>query len=189
MADHSILEYYEHFLSAAEADQLFSQLYHEIPWRQDTIQLFGRPHKIPRQQHFQGEPGLLYQYSGLVMHAQPLHPAVGRLKQAIERRCDARFNCVLLNLYRDGGDSMGWHSDDEAELGQNPVIASVTLGTPRRFLLRQREDNSLRREILLGHGSLLLMAGDLQHQWQHSVPKSRKVKSARINLTFRRITG
>lgn len=174
------------FLNPSDADQLYQQLSEQLPWRQDSIHLFGRWVKIPRLQVFQGDPGILYRYSGLTLETDDWHPTIDRIRQQIETASGHQFNSVLVNLYRDGQDSMGWHSDDEPELGQNPVIASLTLGQPRRFLLRHKSKKPIpQQELLLGHGSLLIMADQLQHHWQHSVPKTRRTMQGRINLTFR----
>ncbi|WP_432470645.1 alpha-ketoglutarate-dependent dioxygenase AlkB family protein [Amphritea sp. HPY] len=174
------------FLPEQESDSLYQQLQQEIHWRQDDIFLFGRQVKIPRMQAFQGEPGIQYRYSGLSMKTEPWHPRVLAIKQRLENLSGSHFNSVLLNYYRNGRDSMGWHSDDEPELGSNPVIASLSLGDTRRFLLRHRYDKSIpQQELLLNNGSVLIMAGKLQHNWQHSVPKTAKAMQGRINLTFR----
>lgn len=174
------------FLGPAQADALYQQLSQQLNWRQDSIRLFGRQVKIPRLQVFQGEPGIRYRYSGLTLETEVWHPAVERLRQQIEQISEQTFNSVLINYYRNGQDGMGWHSDDEPELGQNPTIASLTLGQPRRFLLRHRSEKPIpQQELLLGNGSLLIMSGQLQHYWQHSIPKSKRVLRGRINLTFR----
>jgi len=143
----------------------------------------------PRKIAFQGDPGVSYAYSGDAYNAEPWHKDLVALRTDIERQADCPFNCVLLNLYRDGRDSMGWHSDDEAELGSCPTIASVSLGAVRRFVLRCRDDKRKRIEIEPVHGSLIIMRGDLQHYWQHAVPKTARDVKPRINLTFREIAG
>ncbi len=181
------LQYDPAFIPEREADPLLMQLQQEVSWRQEQIRLFGRLCQVPRLQAFQGDPGLRYRYSHLSLRTAPWHPALDRLRRRLEQITGQRFNCVLLNLYRDGQDSMGWHSDDEAELGPDPVIASLSLGVTRRFLLRRRDDHRQKQELPLAHGSLLLMSGALQRHWQHSVPRSRPIQSARINLTFRNI--
>lgn len=174
------------FLSEQESDSLYQQLQQETHWRQDDIFLFGRQVKIPRMQAFQGAPGIQYRYSGLSMETEPWHPRVLAIKQRLENLSGSHFNSVLLNYYRNGRDSMGWHSDDEPELGSSPVIASLSLGDTRRFLLRHRFDKSIpQQELLLNNGSVLIMAGKLQHNWQHSIPKTAKAMQGRINLTFR----
>lgn len=177
------------FLTDRESRRLYEQLRTEVNWRQDELFLFGRRRAIPRLQAFQGDAGIAYRYSGLTLHTAPWHPAILALKQRIERACQCRFNSVLLNYYRDGNDSMGWHSDDEPELGDNPTIASLSLGDCRRFRLRHRFDPQIAPQtLLLNSGSVLIMSGQLQHYWQHSLPKTAKPMQGRINLTFR-LTG
>jgi len=174
------------FLSEQESNSLYQQLQRETHWHQDEIFLFGRHVEIPRMQAFQGEPGIEYRYSGLSITTEPWHPAILAIKEKLQQMSGAHFNSVLLNYYRNGKDSMGWHSDDEPELGSNPVIASLSLGDSRRFLLRHRFDKSIpQHELLLNNGSVLIMSGKLQHNWQHSVPKTAKAMQGRINLTFR----
>lgn len=179
---------YRDFVADGERRELFARLQREIDWRSDRIRLFGRDCRIPRLQQFQGEPGLRYRYSGLTLEAAPWHPLVVRLRERLADVESTVFNCVLLNLYRDGDDSMGWHSDDEPELGPAPVIASLSFGATRRFVLRHRQNRDLpRTELALTDGSLLLMRGPTQHHWQHALPRSRRVAQPRINLTFRHI--
>ncbi len=181
---------YRQFIAPAESARLLAALDAQVHWRQDRIRLFGREHAIPRLQQFQGEPGLRYRYSGLLLEAEPWHPLIEQLRQRIGAVEPAPFNCVLLNLYRDGNDSMGWHSDDEPELGPNPVIASLSLGQPRRFVLRHRQDRQEPKiELLLEDASLLLMRGSTQHHWQHALPRTRRICAPRLNLTFRCIIG
>lgn len=181
------LIYTPSFLSPAEADLMLAQLTREVDWRQDQLRLFGKLHKIPRLQGFQGDSGVCYTYSGLTLQAARWHPLLAHLRERLCAVLHHPFNAVLLNLYRDGQDSMGWHSDDETELGNCPLIASISLGAERRFLLRRKDDHLQRIEQTLAHGSLLVMAGALQHHWQHSVPRTRKINAPRINLTFRNL--
>jgi alkylated DNA repair dioxygenase AlkB len=174
------------FIAENEARTLFDSLEQQLNWQQARIRMFGRMVNIPRLQCFQGDPGILYRYSGLSLQTEPWHPLIHALKQRVETAAKHSFNSVLINYYRGGQDSMGWHSDDEPELGSNPVIASLSLGQSRRFLLRHRFDKSIsQQELLLNSGSLLIMAGQLQHFWHHSVPKTSKQLEGRINLTFR----
>jgi len=185
-----LLIQYSEFLDGDTANLLLQQLTEEIPWRQDRIRLFGKEHLIPRRQAFQGEPGLSYRYSGLSLAAHPWHPAIAQLLPTLDQIADTDFNCVLLNQYRDGQDSMGWHSDDEPELGPDPIIASLSLGARRRFRLRHRTDLTIEPVTLeLDHGDLLIMAGSTQHFWHHSLPRTKRVNSPRINLTFRKINA
>jgi alkylated DNA repair dioxygenase AlkB len=177
--------YFSDFYSSEEASALFEILLKEIDWQQDNIKVFGKIYKQPRLTALYGDDGASYSYSGITMFPKPFNAALKRVKSKIEEVSEVKFNTVLLNLYRDGSDSNGWHSDDEKELGHNPVIASLSLGTERVFQLRQRKDKKHRENLLLKNGSLLLMAGATQHHWQHCIPKSKKVMSPRINLTFR----
>ncbi len=176
------------WLSPQEADDWMKVLMEEIAWEQREIQMFGKRLMEPRLTAWYGDAGMAYTYSGLTLQPLPWTDSLLQLKQQVEETADATFNSVLLNLYRDGQDSMGWHSDDEPELGENPVIASISLGEERKFHLRHRKDKSVETiRLSLGSGSLLIMAGSTQHFWQHQVPKTRRQLGVRINLTFRRI--
>ena len=142
----------------------------------------------PRLAAWYGDRDAVYRYSGLVNQPLPWFPELLVIRHCVQQYTGLNFDGVLLNFYRTGQDSMGWHSDDEKELGENPVIASVSLGASRRFLLRHRRCSDLPvYEVNLEHGSLLLMQGATQKNWQHSVPKMRNQDSPRLNLTFRRI--
>lgn len=168
--------------------ELFDRLRDEIGWRQESITLFGRTHLQPRLICWMGDPGCSYRYSGKRWEPQGWHPLVAMLRQRVEEQAAVRFNSVLLNYYRDGQDSMGFHADDEAELGPRPVIASLSLGADRMIHFRHRHDRSEpTRRLLLTDGSLLVMRGDMQANWKHAIPKRRGVTGPRINLTFRRI--
>lgn len=139
----------------------------------------------PRLTAWYGDAGKDYSYSGITMQPLAWTDTLMAIKQSADKVAGVSFNSALLNLYRDGKDSMGWHRDNEKELGTNPVIASVSFGAPRRFLLRHYTDKKLVREIVLTHGSLLLMRGETQHYWEHSIPKTAKPAGSRINITFR----
>jgi alkylated DNA repair dioxygenase AlkB len=177
--------FYPHFLDGQESDRLFTQLSEAINWRQDWITIYGRSMPQPRLTAWHGEPGKSYTYSGITMHPSPWTPTLLDLKAKVEAVSGVVFNSVLLNLYRDGNDSMGWHSDDEPELGQNPVIGSLSLGGTRRFMLRHRSEKGLKHQLELTSGSFLLMQGTTQHYWQHHIPKNKRPVPPRINLTFR----
>jgi alkylated DNA repair dioxygenase AlkB len=178
------------FLSAAEADHAFSQLLADMPWRHDQITVYGKQHWQPRLTAWIGDEGSHYTYSGLALAPQPWTPLLLELKQRIESVAATRFNSVLLNLYRDGNDSVGWHSDDESELGPEPVIASLSLGQSRTFHLKHKRRKELPPlKIELAHGCLLVMGGATQRNYVHAVPKSAKALGPRINLTFRTIAG
>ncbi|MFZ5492790.1 MAG: alpha-ketoglutarate-dependent dioxygenase AlkB family protein [Pseudomonadota bacterium] len=175
------------FLSETEATALFDELRTTLAWQPHRVKLFGREHLTPRLCAWYGDAGIRYAYSGQALEALPWPPALARLRTCIEAACGHTFNSVLCNLYRDGADSMGWHSDDEASLGSQPVIASLSLGATRRFALRHRARRHRPVTLALNHGDLLVMAGDTQQRWQHAVSKTRRPVAARINLTFRRI--
>lgn len=180
------LDYREDFLSRHKADELLACFRQSLDWRQDFIKLYGKVVKIPRLQAWYGDPGSDYRYSGLTLSPQPWTESLAWLKQACEHACGHKFNAVLANWYRDGSDSMGWHADNEPELGPDPVIASVSLGMSRNMDFRHMASNEKYR-IALHHGSLLIMKGTTQQYWQHAIAKSRQVSEERINLTFRYI--
>ncbi|MDI3262623.1 MAG: alpha-ketoglutarate-dependent dioxygenase AlkB [Fulvimonas sp.] len=181
------------WLPAARADALFAELHATLPWTVHSLRLFGREVAAPRLSAWIGDADAHYAYSGTRFAPQSWTPALAGLRDALQRVCGARFNSVLANLYRDGRDAMGWHSDDEPELGARPLIASVSLGAPRRFLLRRRRPRGEPAQpadtlaLELPHGSLLLMAGDTQRHYRHALPRTRAAVGARINLTFRLI--
>ncbi|WCE32010.1 alpha-ketoglutarate-dependent dioxygenase AlkB family protein [Vibrio sp. SCSIO 43137] len=174
------------FLSEELSEHLFHQLLNSLNWKQEKIQMFGRQVLQPRLQAWHGTK--CYTYSGLTMQPEPWTEPLSVIRQACELVAGQEFNSVLANLYRDGNDSMGWHQDNEKELGHQPVIASVSLGESRRFLLRNKLSGE-KHEWLLNSGSLLIMAGNTQNDWQHSVPKTKKAKGNRINLTYRHIVN
>ncbi len=173
--------------AAPEAWELFRELREGIDWRQEEVLVFGRRHAVPRLVAWHGDPGARYTYSGTPHEPLPWTPALERIRHRVQAIAVCEFNAVLLNLYRDGRDGMGWHADDEPELGPEPVIASVSLGAVRRFCLRHRRRRGLRADLALPHGSLLLMSGATQRNWVHAVPKTAVPVGERINLTFRRI--
>lgn len=179
------LHYYPKFLEGGDATEVFQQLLHKTPWQEDDIKVFGKIYKQPRLTALYGTNSSSYTYSGITMHPHPFSPLLLNLKLQIESISQVEFNTVLLNLYRDGQDSNGWHSDNEPELGKNPVIASLSLGAERFFHLKHRTDKESKFKLLLEHGSLLIMKGTTQHHWLHMLPKSNKIKESRINLTFR----
>jgi len=176
------------FLPERDAWKLFDTLRDSVDWRQDEILTFGRRVRIPRLHRWMSEPGHTYAWSGIVMDSIHWSPEVVEVRNRLNTLLGANFNGVLLNLYRDGEDCVGWHSDNEAIFGAQPTIASVSLGEERDFLLRHktRRDLDVLR-ISLEHGSVLLMSGVTQTHWLHSLPRRSRVKSMRINLTFRQL--
>jgi alkylated DNA repair dioxygenase AlkB len=174
------------FYGLQEADQLFVQLQAELAWQEETIFIYGRWVKVPRLMCWYGDNDAWYRYSGVNHQPIPWNPTLQAIREQVERQCQSNFNSVLGNLYRNGADSMGCHADDEKELGANPLIASLSLGDQRIFRLHHKKAKE-KLDIALNHGDLLVMTGTLQDHWMHSVPKTRKLKESRINLTFRRI--
>jgi alkylated DNA repair dioxygenase AlkB len=174
----------EHFLDTEDATQLFNLLSCRPEWTRRAF--MGR--SVPRSEIYMGDPGTKYKYSNRTYEPLSWIPEVAALRRDIQRVTGKQFNSVLMNLYRDGGDSVALHSDAEPEYGSNPVIASVSLGAARLFRLKEIKGDG-RWEIILPHGSLLVMAGETQHNWRHEVPKDASCDEPRINLTFRRIVG
>ena len=179
------IEYYPGFFQAREADHLFSLLREQVQWQQDDIRVFGKTYAQPRLTALYGNNDKPYSYSNITMRPQLYNDTLLRIKHKVEEVVNADFTTCLLNLYRDGKDSNGWHADDEKELGLNPTIASVSLGQERYFHLRNISNKTLKHKLLLEHGSLLVMQGPTQHFWQHQIPKTSKKIGERINLTFR----
>ncbi len=177
----------EEWLSPSEHGELFERLRQETPWRHESITIAGRRIAQPRLSAWYGDPEATYTYSGLENRPLPWSEGLQTLRQRVEAAARAGFNSVLMNFYRDGQDAMGMHADDEPELGPEPLIASLSLGATRRFVLQHRRDKADRRVIELPGGSLLLMLGTMQRHYKHGVPRQAGVGS-RLNLTFRRIT-
>lgn len=182
------LDYWENWLPPAESQALFEQLMKSVAWEQSVIRLYGKSCLIPRLNAWYGDEGCFYTYSGQRMALHPWLPDLLQLRRQLEQQTGYRFNAVLVNCYRDGADSVAWHADDEPELGQNPAIASLSLGATRRFRLKHRFLNEQPvLDIDLEDGSLLLMHGETQHHWRHCLPKTKRTCSTRLNLTFRLI--
>lgn len=171
----------------ARADALLTALSREIPWEQHRLNLFGREVASPRMSCWIGDPDATYTYSRTRFEPHAWTPTLASLRDELAARFDLHFNGVLANLYRDGNDAMGWHSDAEPELGDEPVIASLSFGSPRRFRFRSRETRKVAVAIELTHGSLLVMRGGTQRLYQHDVPRCVGCSGVRVNLTFRRI--
>lgn len=178
---------YPDFFGAAEADLMLQRLLREIVWQQPRIRIMGKSRLIPRLQAWYGDTAAAYRYSGLMLQPLPWTETLLQVKNRVELAVGTKFNSVLVNRYRDGRDSVGWHSDDEPELGVKPIIASLSFGATRTFRLQHKKYKEQRLGLVLTHGSMLLMRGELQHHWRHQLPKSKSVTQERINLTFRRI--
>ncbi|MFI8747469.1 alpha-ketoglutarate-dependent dioxygenase AlkB family protein [Pseudomonas sp. NPDC077186] len=181
------LDYQPGWVDAAVADAWLAALLDETPWQQPELFIHGRYHRVPRLTAWYGEPGARYRYSGQVHEPLPWTPLLNEIRRRVVTSVGQPLNAVLLNYYRDGQDSMGWHSDAEAELGRNPLIASLNLGGSRRFDLRRIGSTHIGHSLTLEHGSLLVMRGPTQHHWQHQVAKTRQPCAPRLNLTFRLI--
>jgi len=179
---------YQSMYSTIEADLLFNELKREVMWEQEEIEMYGQKHKVPRLTAWYGDEDKTYTYSGITSHSRPWTSCLLNIKQKIETISQASFNSVLLNFYRSGADSVAWHSDDEPELGRNPVIGSVSFGQQRFFQMKHKILKEEKQKIILGHGDFLLMKGSTQHYWVHQIPKSKTTMKERINLTFRTVS-
>lgn len=177
--------FYPSFFPLAEADHLLQEFLTTITWRQESIKRYGKQIDIPRLTAWYGEVGTGYTYSGIVNEPQPWTPALLHIKRAVEGPAGVPFNSVLLNRYRSGKDSVAWHSDDEKEFGENPVIASVSFGGTRTFQFKHKKRKDQKASVELTHGGLLIMSGETQQNWMHQIPKTVKEVPERVNLTFR----
>ncbi|CAM3813413.1 alpha-ketoglutarate-dependent dioxygenase AlkB family protein [Parendozoicomonas haliclonae] len=175
------------WLDSASADELYTQLLQVVGWRQDVIKIYGKEHPLPRLQAWYGDSQCSYRYSGMTLSPQPWLPELKGIRNQLQEQTAQRFNAVLVNLYRDGRDSNGWHADNEPELGERPVIASISLGETRRFRLRSVDDKTKTLTLDLPHGSLILMGAGIQEHWQHQITKTARKVGPRINLTYRQV--
>ena len=182
------IRYYQTFLSNQESNYYFETFSSKIPWQQDEVKVFGKIYAQPRLTSLHSKTITPYKYAGLTLQPHPMTKELLSLLERVESICNHEFNCVLLNLYRDGSDSNGWHADNEKELGVHPQIASISFGSNRFFHFKHRSIKGENYKIELHHGSLLLMEGPMQKYWLHQIPKTKKPLSPRINLTFRKIT-
>jgi len=180
--------YYPEFINLKKSEVYFQYLLNNVSWQQDDITVFGRTYKQPRLTALYANNKEPYTYSKLTMYPRKFTKELLVIKSKVESVIPANFTTCLLNLYRDGQDSNGWHADNEKELGVNPIIASVSFGAERLFKLKHREENLLKKDLVLQNGSLLVMKGETQHKWLHQIPKTKKNVGKRINLTFRIIT-
>lgn len=177
--------YFPEFLNKKESDWFFNKLLKQVPWQQDNIKVFGKVYKQPRLTALFASNQKPYSYSNITMQPHVFTKELLDLKNRVENIANTEFTTCLINLYRDGQDSNGWHADNEPELGTNPIIASVSLGAERIFKLKHKNDSNLKKDLLLQNGSLLVMKGETQHKWLHQIPKTKKAVGKRINLTFR----
>ena len=182
------IHYCAQFFDAASAAELLRDLIATTPWETHFVRIFGREIPAPRQSSWHGDPHCSYRYSKVRYEPKAWTPALTQVRNILAMTGIGEFNCVLANFYRSGSDSMGWHSDSEPELGPDPLIASVSLGAPRRFCLRHKMGPD-KHELLLTSGSLLVMAEGAQKNYQHALPKMANVGAPRVNLTFRQIAS
>lgn len=178
--------YTKGFLSPEESNILLDYFLQLPTLAQGSVTLFGKTYPTPRLEALFGDENLRYRYSNQLMQALPLCPTLLHLKERVESATHAHFNCVLVNLYRNGMDSNGWHADNEPELGNDPIIASLSFGASRMFQLKSLTTQE-RITIPLHHGDLLLMGSGIQRSWKHCIPKAPKIGEPRVNLTFRKI--
>jgi len=179
-----MLTYVPNFISSPYVDHLLSAIESEAPWITPELIIFGRTVYSPRLTAFYADQGVSYRYSGALNLPSVWTTTLESVRQKVSDYCGVSFNSVLLNLYRNGEDAMGWHSDDESCLGPNPVVASLSVGSSRKFRMQNKKDKSQRMELILDNGSLLVMHPPCQADWKHCVPRVKSAKS-RINLTFR----
>jgi len=177
--------YYPEFFSKAESERYYEIFLSETKWQQDDITVFGKSYKQPRLTALYGNNEKPYSYSNITMHPHTFTEELLEIKSKVETIVNEKFTTCLLNLYRDGQDSNGWHADNEKELGKNPVIASVSFGASRLFHLKHRYKPELKHKLDLESGSLFIMKGETQHNWLHQIPKTKKKVEIRINITFR----
>ena len=180
------LEYVPDFLSFIDATELYQQLEQQLDWQQPEIVVFSKRYPIPRLQCWQSDPGVQYQYSGKALNENAWHPLLERVRDHIHAQHGVYFNSVLVNFYRNGEDKMGWHSDDEPELGPNPIVASLSLGASRTMHFKDKKTNQT-AAVELSNGALLMMKAGMQRAFKHQVPSRKKVREGRISLTFRYI--
>ncbi len=183
------LLYQPSFFEKIESDRIFKKLLETIEWKQDKIRMYGKELPLPRLSAWYGDNNKPYTYSGITLNPLPWTDELLQIKEKIEAQAKVKFSSVLLNRYRNGQDYVGWHTDAERELGNNPVIGSVNFGATRKFQLRRIDDHKEKYELELKHGTLLLMRGETQHYWQHQVPKTSTNIGERLNLTFRVIAN
>jgi alkylated DNA repair dioxygenase AlkB len=181
------ISYFPNFYDQVTADEIYAKLQKDILWQQDDIKVYGKIYPQPRLTALYGNEGLSYSYSNIKMQPHMWSLLLQKIKVEVEQVAGTNFSTVLLNYYRDGKDSNGWHADNEKELGLNPIIGSITFGAERVFQLKHNTVKDQKKSIVLEHGSLLLMKGTTQHCWKHQIPKTAKPIGPRINLTFRLI--
>ena len=178
---------YRTFLYNLDCKRLFNALERKTAWESGSIFIGGKKQIIPRLNSWYADESYTFTYSGIKLKPHLWYSELSEIRELLRNELSLNFNSCLLNLYRNGNDSVAWHCDDEPELGRNPIIASLSLGAPRKFAIRSLHDHNDKHTIVLPHGSLLIMEGEIQHRYEHQVPKEKNISSPRINLTFRNI--
>ena len=187
-ADNLYVEYIENFFDFDQSQLYMEHLTNDIKWKREKIRMWGKEIVTKKRIAWYADEGKSYTYSGSTFHPDQWNELLLEIKKYVEQYMNFQFNSVLLNEYPNGKVGMGWHSDDERELGIDPIIASLSFGANRDFIFKHKTDKSFENiKIHLKSGSLLLMLGSTQHHWKHSLPKRLKVREPRINLTFRKI--
>lgn len=187
--DGAELLYIPQFYDKLKSDMYFQQIISNVEWKQDFINMYGRDLPLPRLSAWYGDSNKPYTYSGITLKPKTWTPELIEIKTEIEKQAGVSFTSVLINRYRDGQDYVGWHTDAEKELGENPTIGSINFGATRKFQLRRIDNHKEKIELELKHGTLLIMRGETQHYWQHQVPKTNRPIGERLNLTFRVINS
>jgi alkylated DNA repair dioxygenase AlkB len=187
--DGAELLYIPQFYDKLKSDMYFQQIISNVEWKQDFIKMYGRELPLPRLSAWYGDSNKPYTYSGITLKPKTWTPELTEIKTEIEKQAGVNFTSVLINRYRDGQDYVGWHTDAEKELGENPTIGSINFGATRKFQLRRIDNHKEKIELELKHGTLLIMRGETQLYWQHQVPKTNRPIGERLNLTFRVINS
>jgi len=188
LKDNLKIKVFEYYFNANESATLFDKLLNNTKWKNETVNVWGVKHSLRRRTAWYGDEGKSYSYSGITVLPNKWYKELLQIKNKIEEVTPIEFNSVLINDYLDGNIGMGWHSDDEKELGENPIIGSVSFGAERDFYLKSKQDSDREKvKIKATNGSYILMMDNTQHHWLHSIPIRKKIKDRRINLTFRKI--
>lgn len=183
----SKLQYISHWVDDQKAREIYEDLRSHCPWRQGEVHVYGRKHLTPRLECWVADPGVKYRYSNQLLEPMPWPSVISVFRSRLLEEFGHEFNACLVNYYRDGQDGVGWHADDEPELGPCPTIASLSFGVNRDFQIRPKNEKGESLSMVLGHGSLLLMSGSTQEDIVHQIPKRKRISDGRINLTFRKV--
>lgn len=184
----SMIRYFPNYLDKSISDKYFSILLNEIEWDDTLRSSYGHTSKFNRKSSYYSQPGYPYPFSGRTFDGKSFTSTMDEILKRINNECNCHFNSILFNYYRDGKDTISWHTDNEKVLGQDPTVGTLSFGQERPFMLRERADHSVKREFISSHGSLIIMEGKTQNHWDHSVPQRMKLSNPRLSLTLRTIT-